>query len=145
MAMWTLMPMAVAFLSAASAIAFAVFSVRNGFISCADASPPWSSAVTSITIIRLMRESSRPMPSEQASTVAHTVVTRRAEDRYRRRLALDAVSALDTLDFLVDRAGGGVRVCQDVPRTHDVDGVIPSGNCDGRDGIANQVGDRACF
>src|SRR6185295_8848151 len=46
------MPMAVAFLSAASAIAFAVLSVRKAFISCADAVPHWSRAVTTATMIR---------------------------------------------------------------------------------------------
>src|SRR6476619_2768186 len=49
------MPMAVAFLSAASAIAFAVFSVRKAFISCADVVPHWSRAVTIATMIRPFR------------------------------------------------------------------------------------------
>src|SRR6266699_1077611 len=55
MAIWTLMPRSLAFLSAASAIAFAVFSVRKGFISCADAVPHRNSAVTIATMIRPFR------------------------------------------------------------------------------------------
>src|SRR4051812_10139135 len=49
------MPMSLAFLSAASAIAFAVVSVRNGFISCADAVPHRSTALTTATMIRPRR------------------------------------------------------------------------------------------
>src|SRR4029453_8027893 len=49
------MPMALAFLSAASAIAFAVFSVRKGFISCVDAVPHLSRALTIATTIRPFR------------------------------------------------------------------------------------------
>src|SRR6187399_1758815 len=46
------MPMALAFLSAASAIALAVFSVRKAFISCAETVPHWSRTVTIAAMIR---------------------------------------------------------------------------------------------